>query len=79
MDIFFLCKLKVIYNVHVLVLNADANKLLLKKGKNYYPFQYQLSLHKINVENMQLYKVDFPEKLSAFLEVFFISSVKLSA
>lgn len=78
MDIFFLCKLKVIYNVHILVLNADANKLLLKKGKNY-PFQYQLSLHKINVENMQLYKVDFPEKLSAFLEVFFISSVKLSA
>lgn len=52
MDTFFLCKLKVIYNVHVLVLNADANKPLLKKGKNYYPFQYQLSLHKINVENM---------------------------
>ena len=62
------------------VLSADANKSLLgkkKKEKNYYPFWYQLILHKVNVEIMQIYKYEFSCKtVSLFRSVFhFLSKI----
>ena len=61
------------------VLNADANKSLLEKEKekNYYPFWYQLTLYKVNVELMQLYKPEFSCKtVNLFRSVFhFLSKI----
>ena len=63
------------------VVSANANKSLLgkkkKKEKNYYLFWYQLILHKVNVELMQLYKPEFSCKtVSLFRSIFhFLSKI----